>query len=54
MNRALLAILPLGFAVVLTACGAVQPTDPLPSWSEGETNPSLPPNRKHSNKNSRL
>ncbi len=43
MNRALLAILPLGFAVVLTACGAVQPTDPLPSWSEGETNPSLPP-----------
>ncbi|MGB5254031.1 MAG: haloacid dehalogenase-like hydrolase, partial [Sedimenticolaceae bacterium] len=37
MNRALLAILPLGFAVVFTACAAVQPTDPLPSWNEGET-----------------
>ncbi|MGB5689487.1 MAG: hypothetical protein WBM45_09420, partial [Woeseiaceae bacterium] len=37
MNRTPLAILALGFAVFFAACGAVQPTDPLPSWSEGET-----------------
>ena len=37
MNRVLPAILLLGFAAVFTACGVVQPTDPLPSWSEGET-----------------
>jgi len=37
MNRALLAILPLGFAVVFTAVAAAQSTDPLPSWSDGET-----------------
>ena len=37
MNRALLAILPLGFTVVFTAVAAAQSTDPLPSWSDGET-----------------
>lgn len=35
MNRALLAILPLGFAVVFTACTA-QSADPLPSWNDGD------------------
>ena len=37
MNRAFLAILPLGFAVIFTAVATAQSTDPLPSWSDGET-----------------
>jgi hypothetical protein len=37
MKRTLFAILSLGFAVVFATVGAAQSTDPLPSWSDGET-----------------